>query len=213
VAYILSLDVTSSIYHAIPELVSVLIDRHGPLPSVPDSITSADMAIMFLLVSCSDASKIMTFLKASLYYNARDLWTKITRVVSTYIQNGGVSWEGIPHGLTESCHELFSEAITTSLKPFEILDEKCEQFFVRHSFKEGGWYTNTKNTIAILLEDLESGHYDRDRVALLVINNRINDLCCDLIRARIGLVAVVSRDAIFDLRQKIMAELATLLDV
>ncbi len=201
----------SSVFNSISELVRVLAIRHGSLQSLPGVLSYADIAQNFLNIACSDPNRILTCAEAELYYKARDLWTYIYRIFSALTQNGGLPWEDISPGSTSLCAEIFNEAIEWFKKNCDSQAEDLsrdpfmDRLIALHGLTR---LEATKVWIVRTWNHMRSPAFRSDRVFYLVWNNQINDLCCGLIRSARGTdnTSEVSRDAIYDMRQAILAE-------
>ena len=210
-SYLSSSRVKSSVVNAIPELVRVITIQYGPLHSLPGVLSYTDIAQIFLDVSCSDPNSILTFSKAELYYKAREFWTYVYRIFSALLQNNGCPWEDISPGLISLCKEKFDEAIALFISncDFKAEDLSREPFIARLIARDGlTRFEATKVWIIRIWNHMRSPVFRSDKVARLVWSNQINDLCRGLIRSARGDddTSEVSRDAIYDMRQKILAE-------
>jgi hypothetical protein len=176
---------------------------------LPSVLSHADIAQIFLNIACSDPNRILTYSEAELYYKTRDLWANyIYRIFSKLTR--GLPWEEISHGLTSLCHEIFDEAITLFIRNCDSKAEdiSCEKDIARLIAKGASRLEATKEWIVRTWDYIHSPVFRSDRVYYLVWSNRINELCRDLIRSARGDddTSEVSRDAIYDMRQKILAE-------
>jgi hypothetical protein len=201
----------SSVVNAIPELVRVITIQYGPLHSLPGVLSYTDIAQIFLDVSCSDPNSILTFSKAELYYKAREFWTYVYRIFSALVRNGGQPWEDISPGLISLCKEKFDEAIALFISNCDSKPEDLsrEPFIARLIARDGlTRHEATKVWIVRIWNHMRSPVFRSDKVAYLVWSNQINDLCSGLIRSARGDddTSEVSRDAIYKMREAILAE-------
>ena len=107
--------VLASIAAAMPELVSMLHDRHGSLPELPAGSTFITVTHCLLKLACMDEKIILSHSLARVYLEAKRVWRSVFVIGEKFTSGSAASWDDVLPGFTgnclcflEGCVELYS---------------------------------------------------------------------------------------------------------
>ena len=95
--------VLASIAAAVPELVSMLHDRHGSLPELPAGLTFIRVTHCLLKLACMDEKTILSHSLAQVYLEAKRFWQAVFTIGEKFTSGSAASWDDVLPGFTGNC--------------------------------------------------------------------------------------------------------------
>jgi len=111
--------VKTSLSMAISQLVRIINDRHGRLPTLTRNDTFINVAKGLLKIACRPTSSLVTYVYATLYVRARDFWRAVFAVGTIFTLGRATSWDDILPGFTYDCLTSLEQCVLL-LSTYEI---------------------------------------------------------------------------------------------